>query len=260
MKKMLVLLGFLFLFISCTPTALIPTPSSTNTPLLTATSTPYPTKTPTPSPVWVTLGSPFAGDCGDGIPVVWSNDSYNGKLPNDYDSKMDDRHGHVDIMIPKGCLGNAEGLVIAPISGELVKYGHSYHLYVDKGEYVKGAEKAFSFIGIESIDPSKISQIYLNLAHFNNFVEGKVQKGQPFGNLVKQFGHWKISYQIVIRYKGISYIFSPTLFPTKLSDGTTLKPMLDGTSTNWTCAQDSYVKNYPNQINDCIPEPHDYAP
>jgi len=92
MKKItLVVSVFIFtLLVGCSsinstelPTLTIQPP--TQTPTITPTSTPRPTNTPipTPTPVYVTLGSPFASDCGDGVPVIWSNDSFNGKFRAD---------------------------------------------------------------------------------------------------------------------------------------------------------------------------------
>ena len=98
-KKYLLLGGLLFLF-ACTPSpqpTLTPQPTFTSTP----SATPQPTLTPTPSPIWVTLGSPFASDCGDGIPRIWSNDSFNGPWKDD---SIDEYHGHVDIFVPKGVI------------------------------------------------------------------------------------------------------------------------------------------------------------
>jgi len=241
MKKCLIIFLVLIVLPACTPpTETLATQTTemwTPTPELTETLELTATIKPSPTPVWVTLGSPFAADCGDGIPRIWSNDSYNGLIPSDYDSKMDEHHGHVDIMIPDGCSGSTQGLVIAPVSGELIKYGNTYHLYVEPKTYLQGIEEAFDFIGISKITLSNIHEIYLNLAHFDNFIEGNVYKGQPIGTLVKEHGHWKISYQVAVVYESNIYIFSPSIF-----------------------SQDTQMICYPNSPYDCEPEPNDYAP
>jgi len=243
MKKQIsgIFLFIIFLITSCSPSPeVIATQTAgvwTPIPERTVTQAPTVTVKPSPTPAWVTLGPPFASDCGDGIPRIWSNDSYNGQIPSDYDSKMDEHHGHVDIMIPDGCSGSTQGLVIAPVSGELIKYGNTFHLYVEPKTYLQGIEEAFDFIDISKITLSNIQEIYLNLAHFDNFSEGYVRKGQSIGTLVKEHGNWKISYQVAVVYESNIYIFSPSIF-----------------------SQDTQMICYPNSPYDCEPEPHDYAP
>jgi len=227
------------------------TPTATLTPVpptaaAIPTSTSRPTKTPIPI-VYVTLGSPFAADCGDGIPMIWSNDSFNGP----FKQAFDDHHGHVDILPPKGCdLAGVKGGFLAPATGTITKYiisgngtephTYGYHLSLPKGTYIEGVLEALKFSGIETPDLNKVSDIKLNIGHVHIPVEGKVEKGQSIGELLP--GPWypgiKIGYQVSLMYGRTEYMFSPTLFK---QDGPT-----------WIC--------YPNSPYDCQPEPLDYAP
>jgi len=75
---------------ACSPTVSAPTPTLTITVTLVPTSTPKPTQTLSPAPVWVTLGSPFASDCGDGLPRIWSNDAYNAPWKKDANCTVSD--------------------------------------------------------------------------------------------------------------------------------------------------------------------------
>lgn len=255
MKRTLAIILVIFL-VSCAPMV---NPSHTETPIATATitpipptatntptSTPNPTKTPIPI-TYVTLGSPFAADCGDGIPRIWSNDSFNGK----FKQAFDDHHGHVDIHPPKGCnIGNVKGAFFAPATGTVSKYiisgngtaphTYGYHLFLPDNTYIEGTLEALKFSGISNPDLKKVSEIRLDFGHINIPVEGKVEKGQSIGELLP--GPWnpsvKIGYQVVLMYAGSEYMFSPTLFK---QDG-----------AEWVC--------YPNSPYDCEPEPNDYAP
>lgn len=204
------------------------------TPTITATITPQPTMTLPPT---IVLGSPF-GNCGDGIPRIWSNDSYNGLVPDNYESKMDQNHGHVDIMRPKNC---DRKTVYAPADGYLRKVGNNnYDLLLDLGSSLMvnpnnppEFQKALSGI----LSSTKSNQIILKLAHFSaSILDGPVIRGQEIGELVMEMNHWKIAYQITTNGNGYQ-IWSPTLF------------MWDPQPV---CINDSPY--------DCIPEIDDYAP
>jgi hypothetical protein len=255
MKRTLAIIFVIFLA-SCAPMVnpvptetMIPTatitpipPTITNTP----TSTPKPTKTPIPI-IYVTLGSPFASDCGDGIPRIWSNDSFNGVFKQAFDG----HHGHVDVHPPKGCnIGNVKGAFYAPATGVITKYiisgsgtephSYGYHLSIPKNTYIEGTLEALKFSGVEKPDINKVSNVMLHFGHVNIPVEGNVEKGQSIGELLP--GPWnpsvKIGYQVTFTYAEKEYMFSPTLFK---QDG-----------VKWVC--------YPNSPYDCEPEPNDYAP
>jgi hypothetical protein len=228
---------------SYTPTKIfVPSnsPIPTFTPSMTLTMTP--TNTPEPTPVsYVILGSPFPADCGDGVPRIWSNDSFNG--PFDI-SRADDRHGHVDIFPPDGCNPAAvTGELIAAATGVGSTYGDGlgYRLVLPRNVFPLGIEEALEFAGYEKLDLSKISKIILDFGHVA-VKNGPVEKGNSIGELVglpSWMSHrYKIGYQIFIWYEGDEIALSPTLFE---QDG-----------PEWTCVQWSPY--------DCEPEPQDYAP
>jgi|GEM_PF-3596830 len=220
-----------------------PSPTATNTlePSVTPSPTATPTRTPkptlTPLPPRYLLGSPF-GDCGDGIARIWSNDSYNGLVPVDYDSRMDQHHGHVDIMRPVGC---DSIIVYAPADGILLKVGNNnYDLILDIGLYLNmNPDNPYEFSRVISsiLLSGKSNQIVLKLAHFSATIpDGHVTRGQEIGELVMEQEHWKIAYQITTTGNGYQ-TWSPTLFM-------------------WN-QQPICVNGSPY---DCIPELKDYAP
>ena len=256
--------------VSCAPVSTI-TPTETASPTSTfaptSTSTPKPTRTPipTPAPIYEMLITPFAANCGDGISVIWANGSFNGPFKADgFGSGINgEGWGHMDIFVPDGCNVNLfSGEVVSPASGTIQKYGDGmgYHLFLPSGVYIEGIIEALTFSGIENPNLKKISEIRLDLAHAD-LVEGTVEKGEVIGDIVPCCGnHQKLAYQITINYGGTEYMLSPTLFPNMLPDGTILRPMLNGTSENWVCAKDSYAKNFANVSDNCVPQPHFYAP
>jgi len=131
---------------------------------------------------------------------------------------------------------------------------------VPQGTYLTGTEDALKFAGVENPDLRFISRFDLDIAHIN-LIPGNVTKGQPLGNVVWVAMHPKIGYQVILVYKNVEYMLSPTLFPHALPDGTILRPMLNGTSENWTCAIESYARYFENVKSDnCVPEKYDYAP
>ncbi len=222
---------------TCTSTA---TPTPTTTP--TATNTPRPTNTRVPTStlvpiVYVTLGSPFAADCGDGIPRIWSNNSPNG-LWNMINP--DETHGHVNIFAPDKCDPSVyPGEVVAPISGMLQQGDKPdvYLLYPDSNVHLLGVEGVLERAGIQSPSLNNIRSWYLNLGHlYSDRVGKRVEKGQKVGDLVMAALHWKIAYQIVIKYGNLSLAFSPTVL------------VID--PPNWPCV--------PNSPRDCLAEFQDY--
>lgn len=225
-----------------TPTHVpIPTGTSTptSTPTVTPTSTPRPTATPTPIN-YVTLGSPFPSDCGDGIPRIWSNDAFNG--PYIY-GRVDQHHGHVDIFVPEGCdLYNIEREFIAPLPGVFKPEGGSdddvFLLDLPAGVIPAGIEDALRFAGVEDPDVNRVTDILLNFGHIQVTEVGRhVQKGEPVGEVVGGAYHPTIAYKIYLRYDGTVYELSPTLFV-------------------W----DTEYKPHPDTWYDTEPEPFDYAP
>ena len=218
-------------------------PTATISPELTTTNSPAERASPIPTPInFVTLGSPFAKDCGDGVVRIFSNDSFN--APG-LDHQFDDQHGHVDLYVPLGCnVNNMEGEVISPASGTLYGDGNSYQLFLPYGTLIKGVESALIFSGEENIDLNKITKIRLDFGHIEPFVGTatvglleQLEKGQPFADVVPYDDQQKIAYQIWVDYDGDTFMFSPTLFE---QDG-----------PEWTCVIGSKY--------DCLPEPHDYV-
>lgn len=212
---------------------LTPTSTFTSTPTLTKTLVP----TNTPKPIF-RLGSPF-GSCGDGVARIWSNDSFNGVAPNNYDSKVDQHHGHVDIMRPVGCYSI---VVYSPVDGYLKKIDNNiYELILDIGLHLGlNPNNPPEFINVLNFDlvSGYDLQIIINMGHFSATVaEGHITKGEAIGNLVMEMGHWKIAYQVITIQNYIYKIWSPTLL---LWD------------TQPICIQGSPY--------DCVPEVNDYAP
>ena len=213
---------------------------TTNVPTSTITITPRPTitKTTTPTPSPILLSSPFSSDCGDGPPRIWSNDSFNGVVPQDYLRYVDQHHGHVDIFVPEGCNPSLlTNELLAPFSGRVEHVQEDvYLLYLDTQRYPSGIINALNFIGISNPDLNKISTIYFNFGHISAN-PGNVIKGQPIGEVVGGAGHWKIAYKVYLTYDDIQYEFSPTLLDWEV------KPI---------CHSNSWY--------DCEPEKDDYAP
>jgi len=221
---------------TATVTPIPPTP--TNTP----TSTLIPTKTPTPI-IFVTLHSPFAADCGDGIPQIWVNESPNGVV-------QDTKYGHVDIWVPVGCaIDNYDNEFVAPISGTVSKQGENvYDINFPKGVFPEGIFDVLRFVGIENPSLDLIHNLRLNFGHVNFENIQPVTAGEPVADIVwsaPKNNHSKVGYQVIFSYNGKQYHVSPTLFPTLLPDGTILRAMLNGTRENWKC--------YPSSPYNCVP-------
>jgi len=237
------------MLVSCAPVSTITptetaTPTLTFTPTITPTSTPKPSRTPipTPSPIYVTLGSPFSTDCGDGVPIILVDDSFNGKFKQD---GFDQFHGHVDILPPKGCDAESyQGEVTAPASGIITPYHdnpYGFHLTFPSTTYPAGIEEALKFAGVQNPDLSKISDIKLNFGHVT-LKTGTVKKGDSIGDLHSDYPHanpWKLGYQITFLYNGVEYMFTPTLFKHEPPFPWPCKPAYEGT---------------------CEPKPNYYAP
>jgi hypothetical protein len=268
MKNLSILTLLAILLVSCAPASTtVPVSTATNTPMPTATFTqeptatftPKPTKTltatpkpPTPTPtsppkptktpmpiIYVTLGSPFISECGDGIPRIWSNDSFNAAGEHQFD----DHHGHVDIFVPKGCNVNKYSLeVLAIADGTVRQYSignneYGYDITLPSNVYLAGIENAFKFAGVENFKLSGVTKIRLGLGHLQNVTIGQVKKGQPFADILPCCGHQKLAYQVQIMYFGMEYMFTPTLFTQDPPD--------------WVCV--------PGSPYDCEPELKDYA-
>jgi hypothetical protein len=270
MKKIALLVSLVFLLTACQTNTPAPTPrvtlslTATLTPSFTITPTltasPTNTLTPTPAPVFITLGSPFASDFGDGIPRIWSNDAYNAQY---FPNCNDDHHGHVDWFVPFGAYPESySGEVIAPLSGLVTTYNDNQgnflgiNLTLDKGIYPEGIIDALKFAGIDDPHLAMIDRISLNMGHVKNVSVGYVQKGDSFADVNPMIRganiHNKIAYKVVVIYNNKEIPFGPSLFPTQLSDGTILRPMLNNNPENWICVQGSPY--------DCVPEVKDYAP
>ncbi len=232
-------------------------PTAIFTPTSTPTTTPRPTKTPIPI-VYVTLGNPFAADCGDGIPKVWSNDAYNFTW---YPKCNDDHHGHVDWFVPTGCdINSYKGEALSPVNGTLRSYNDDkgkllgVHISLDQNEYPLGILDALKFAGIENLSLKKIMSVAIDFGHISLIKSGHVNRWEPIGEIIPANNNFKIiAYKVNVEYQGYGEIpFSPNLFPNELHNGDILQPMLDGTTTNWVCV--------PGSPYDCVPEVKDYAP
>ncbi len=231
----LIILTFIFLSACSTP----PIPAPTQTPQPTQTPTIQPPATPI-SIQYVTLGSPFAPDCGDGIPRIWSNDSFNGQFK---ENGFSDNHGHVDIMPPNGCeVEKLKGEFIAPASGAIQKYDNGdgtfgFQLYLPSNYLINGIENALIFSGQNNIEINQIRDLHIDFGHVE-ITNTQAVKGQSAGEVLyeKWNPHYKIAYQIIFYYKNKEYMFSPTLFEQDVE---------------WVC--------YPKSPYDCTPESNDYA-
>lgn len=186
--------------------------------------------------LYVTLGPPFARDCGDGIPRIWGNRSFNGPTRLDL---VDEHHGHVDIFVPEGCnIYSYTGELIAPVSGVLRHYEHGSSLILPEGVYIAGIQDALMFIGIDDFDLSEITHMKMDIGHVQT-IEGSVRKGQSIGEVIEAAYHYKIGYQITFLFRDQEYMFTPTLFR-------------NDPPFPWPCVA--------QQPDDCEPKPYDYPP
>ncbi len=193
-----------------TPTVTPLLPTLTNTP----TSTPKPTKTPVPI-IYVTLSSPFATDCGDGIPIIRANAAFNGI---DKSECIDPEHGHSDVWTPNRCNVNSyDGEVIAPAEGDLSSNPGGYTFRLSKNIIPFGIEHALEFAGVKNPDISKIESVRLELGHLEPLRTGHFNQGESIGNIipVNPSGHriqTMLAYWVGVVYNGKGYALSPTLF------------------------------------------------
>ncbi len=211
--KMIFIAILIVLFSACsTQTTLV----ATQTPELIIAPTPTIQPTPTPEPIkYVTLGSPFASDCGDGISIIRANAAFNGI---DKSQCIDPDHGHSDIWVPKGCnIDTYNGEVIAPIEGNLVKNPGGYTLQLPQKLFPLGIEHTLEFAGIKNPDINKINSIRLELGHIEPIRMGYFKQGEPMGNIIpiNPSGHriqTLLAYWIGVDYQGEGYAISPSLF------------------------------------------------
>lgn len=250
MRMINISLAFLFIISACSPITPVPTPSSTNThtptiaPTLASTVTPKPTLTPTPVLIWVTLGSPFAADCGDGVPIVRANSTFNGL---DRGECIDSYHGHTDFWAPNGCdIDKYEGEFIAPIQGVLEPNPGGYTLRVPEGIYPENIEQALRFAGIQNPDIKKINSIRLELGHLEPYRMGYFEKGEPLGEVipVNPSGHriqYMLAYWVGVVYQEQGFALSPTLFLNNPSEW----PCVNGITLPNEC--DPIANNYPEK-------------
>ena len=206
---------------------------------------PKPTATPIPIQ-YVTLGSPFAPDCGDGIPIIRANSAFNGI---DKDGCIDDTHGHSDVWIPNGCNVNVfKGEVISPADGNLVQNPGGWTLYLPEDILPVGVEKALEFAGIKEPDITLINSVRLELGHVEPFHTGSFRKGESLGEIIPvnpsgRRVQYMLAYWVGVVYKDEGYAFSPSLF---LEEGIEW-PCVKGITLENECF--AIPNNYPQRCN-----------
>jgi len=113
---------------------------------------------------YVTLGSPFAADCGAGLPRIWSSDSFNGRVPVDYDAKIDAHQGHVDILAASGCdIFAVQGKLVAPADGNPRTYNKGVMLRIPGTTRLRGIEDALRFVGIAAPRLQRLKNVELTI-------------------------------------------------------------------------------------------------
>jgi hypothetical protein len=241
MKKSIqsVFLAFVFLTVlssGCAPDSTPVPPTFTPSPIP-PTFTPEPTATivpatatvvpPTPTPLspytYVDFGSPYAKDCGDGIPRMGVDWAFNGI---DYGNRYGGINGHVDIVPPKGCdVYSFEGDQIAPVPGTFSGYKNDTEgllkLTMPKYTLINGMDKVLAHVGVTDFNPEKVDQIWISYGHLKLLRDlpkgAAVEQGQPIGDVQKSTGgpltNTKVSLHVLIRYyPGTTYVFSPSMF------------------------------------------------
>ena len=198
--------------------------------------------TPIPTPVFVTIGSPFPPEWG--IPLIWSNDSFNGPFRAD---AHDDRHGHCDIAVPLGYsvhdgfdIDSHSGDVRAPVAGKVSVYHSGLTITFPKNTYPAGILEALGFAEITNPSLDKVSRVAFDIGHVKDIATGWAEKGDVIAEIdpfSPHRGQTLIGWQVFVWYSGVEYELSPTLFELDHS---------------WDC--------FPDSPYDCIPEPGDYAP
>jgi hypothetical protein len=211
------------------------------TPINIPTRTPRSTVTPI-SIIYVELLSPFASDCGNGIPIIRANASFNGL--DRYPECIDPEHGHSDFWVPIGCDVNLyDGEVIAPIEGDLVSQPGYSTFWLPRNILPVGIERALEFAGIENPDISKIESIRLELGHFEPLRTGHFEQGEPMGNIIPvnpsgRLIQTMLAYWVGVVYNGKGYALSPALFLQHKTDwicidGITLPGQCEPISNNY---------------------------
>jgi hypothetical protein len=191
MKKIALLVSFVFFLAACqaitplsTPTnTLVPTSTFTIEPTITIAPTQQPTRTPIPNK-YVTLQDPFP-NCKV---MISQNDSFNGAFPDSQDirrSCIGERYGHFDLS-PYSCTGPKT--IVAPVGGTLYMFDpdgggvHAMNITLPPKTLLSGIEDAFLFIGVP-FDPINIQKIDVDLGHinFNQDIGSNVMQGQEIG-------------------------------------------------------------------------------
>ncbi|MFC1879343.1 hypothetical protein ACFLZW_05465, partial [Chloroflexota bacterium] len=209
----------------------------------------------------VTALSPFAGDCGNGIIRVWSDDSFNAK--DLIGECVTDRNGHVDLWVPDGCsYSSYDGqLIVAMFDGHITTYEYEpgefgISLLLPPNYFPEGILEVLEWIGFSNPNLENIERIQIDIGHTENIFQGQVRQGQPIADLKPMSAgsvtHYKIGVQYLVNYKhnDVLYylIFSPTTLPT-ISYNSVLAPMIDGIQ-HWPII--------PGTFYDTVPERSDY--
>jgi hypothetical protein len=237
MKKSIqsVFLAFVFLMVllsGCAP-ASTPVPPTFTPSLIPPTFTPEPTATATATATavpatataaspytYVDIGSPYAKDCGDGIPIMTCDISFNGI---DYGNRYGHYYGHVDISPPIGCdINSYKGEIVASVPGILSgnKSG-SYDLKMPKYILINGMDKVLAEVGVTDFNPDMVDFASLDIGHVKLLRDlpkgGSLDQGRSIGDLVPTYGDKGLkgtvfAMQVYIRYDQRTYIFSPSMF------------------------------------------------
>jgi hypothetical protein len=197
-----------------------PTPTLILTIIPTETPIPTQAQTVTPSPIYVSLGSPFASDCGDGVPVIWAMNSYNAPDPGKVATSGG--RGHSDLLPPYGCNPSSyDGEIIMTNDGTLSLHqnrgaeGNTYDLALPRNTYLLGTLDALEFAGVKNPELHKINSIFIRIGHIVA-TPGSYSKGEKIGDIVYDTtvpkNPEKLAFEIRIKYNGIVYMLSPLLF------------------------------------------------
>ena len=182
-------------------------------------STQSPTETPIPI-AYVTLASPFAADCGDGVPRVVVDNEFNGvekaELINSF-------YGHMDLYPPVGCdIYSYDGEIIAPVSGEFFKDPQdspSFFIALPQYTLITGTDKVLENSGVSDFSSNLVERTVINISHYTPLPglqnNAFVTQGQVIGNLEPEIGNRnpiKFAMHIQILYNGVGYSYSPSMF------------------------------------------------
>lgn len=215
--RFFVLSSFLIISTCSTP----PAPAAMQTPQPTQIPTIRPSATPI-SIQYVTLGSPFAPGCGDGIPVIWAMNSFNGPEGK----VIPGGAGHSDILAPTGCdLSKFVGEIVMPIKGSIRLYkkddgGNHYNISLEPGSYLSGTIESLKFAGINNPVLEKVESILIRIGHVD-VMTGTFEKGTVIGDMVYDptvpKNPYKVAWEIRVNYSGKQYNLSPILFKNETS-------------------------------------------